>query len=118
MVRDAREILSEHQENIEAFGKADSKRMQSFMGFYEASLETGALDLKTKHLILIAICLYNCCEQCIVEHTQEALQAGASREELIETAFLAGLMGGGPVVACSASILRSAINTFAPDYGK
>ena len=118
MVRDAREILSEHQGNIEACGKTDSKRMQPFMGFYEASMEAGALDLKTKHLILVAIGVYTRCEHSIVEHTQEALQAGASREELIETAFLAGLMGGGPVVACSASILRSAINTFAPDYGK
>lgn len=118
MVRDARETLSEHQENIEAFGKADSKRMQAFVTFVEASLEEGALDLKTKHLIILAISVYTRCEYCIVEHTQEALKAGASREELIETAFLAGLMGGGPTVACCASILRGAIDTFAPDYGK
>jgi len=35
MVRDARETLSEHHENIEAFGKADSKRMQAFLTFVE-----------------------------------------------------------------------------------
>jgi len=83
-----------------------------------SSLEEGAIDLKTKHLIVLAISLYSRCEYCIVEHVQLALEAGASREELAETAFLAGLMGGGPTVACCASILRGAIDTFAPDYGK
>ncbi|MBN2186550.1 MAG: carboxymuconolactone decarboxylase family protein [Dehalococcoidia bacterium] len=118
MIRDARETLSEHIENIEAFSKADSKRWQAFMDFFGASLEPGALDRKTKHLMIVALSACTRCDYCIVEHAQLALAAGATREELVETAFLAGTMTGAPAFAFCASILRTAIDTFAPDYGK
>ena len=118
MASKPKEKVKELMEGIEALGKADSERMQPFMAFVEASLKAGALDSKTKQLILVALSLYARCEHCIAEHIQEALKAGASREELTETAFLSGLMGGGPVIACSATVGQDAINTFASDYGK
>ena len=118
MAKNPRESLNDLQEGLAALGKADSERMQAFGGFIQAALKPGALDLKTKELISLGISLYTFCEYCIVHHTNGALNAGATREELIETAFVAASMGGGPVVAYSATLLKDAINTFAPDYGK
>lgn len=118
MAKDPREMLNELMQGFGAVGKADSQRMQAFMGFLEASEKPGALDGKIKHLISLAIGIYAHCEYCIVYHTDEALKAGATREELVETAFVAGLMGGGPAMAYSSTLLQDAIATFAPDYGK
>jgi len=118
VAKNPREILNDLSGGLEALGKADSQRLQAFAAFRQAVKKPGALDLKTKELIGLAIGLYIHCEYCIVRHTNEALKAGATREELIETAFVTCLMGGGPVVAYSATLLQDAINTFAPDFGK
>jgi AhpD family alkylhydroperoxidase len=112
------EMLSDLEMGTEALGKADSQRMQAFRIFGQAATEPGALDRKTKELIGLALALYSHCDYCIVSHTKKAFEAGANRDEIIETAFVAGLMGGGPIVAYCATLLQDAINTFAPDYGK
>lgn len=118
MAKNPREILNDLSGGLEALGKADSQRLQAFAAFSQAVKKPGALDLKTKELIGLAIGLYTHCEYCIVHHTNGAFKAGATREELIETAFVACSMGGGPTLAYSATLLQDAINTFAPDYGK
>jgi len=118
MAKDPRELLNDLAEGLTTLGKADSQRMQAFNNFIQATTKPGVLDSKTKHLISLAISLYTHCEHCIVAHTNEALEAGATREELIETAFVIVSMGGGPAIAYSATLLVDAINTFAPDYGK
>lgn len=118
MAKNPREIFKDILGGLEALGKTDSQRLQAFMAFSEAAKEPGALDLKTKELIGLAIALYVHCEYCIVHHINGAFKAGATRQELIETAFAACLMGGGPTLAYSATLLQDAINTFAPDYGK
>ncbi len=118
MAKDPRELLNDLEEGRTALGKADSQRMQAFSNFIQTTTNPGAIDSKTKHLIGLAIGLYTHCEYCIAAHTNEALEAGATREELIETAFVAASMGGGPVIGYSATLLVDAINTFAPDYGK
>ena len=118
MVAKAVEKIRELHSGIEALGKEDNERMQSFLVFVQACQKAGALDVKTKQLITVALGLYAQCEACIVEHTEEALKAGATREELLETAFVVVLMGGGPAMAWSATVLRDALDTFAPLAGK
>ena len=118
MAKDPRAILNEFMEGLGAVGEIDSERVQSFLGFMDVVEKPGALDRKTKELISLAISVYAHCEYCIVYHINEALKAGASRGELMEAAFVAGLMGGGPAMAYSCTLLKDAINTFAPDYEK
>jgi AhpD family alkylhydroperoxidase len=49
-----------------------------------------------KELIAIAISISAGCEGCISYHTHNALGAGATRQEILETIGVAILMGGGP----------------------
>ncbi len=56
----------------------------------------GALDVKTKKLIAVAVALCAGCEYCIAIHTKGALDAGATKDELVEAGYVAVLMGGGP----------------------
>ena len=83
MANEAREMLSKLLAGAEALGRVDKERMQAFNTFVETTEKAGALDLKIKELIVVAISLYSRCDGCIVHHTQEALKSGASREELI-----------------------------------
>jgi len=58
--------------------------------------EDGGLPSKTKTLIAIALAIYNGCQWCIAVHTKAALDAGATKDEIIEACYVAVVMGGGP----------------------
>lgn len=71
---------------------------KGFMTMHEASGQKGALDVKQKELIALGIAISIRCEGCISCHVQDALKAGATQEEIVETIGVAILMGGGPSV--------------------
>ena len=75
--------------------------MKAFGALSDAASTTGALDAKTKELIALAIGVANCCDECIAVHLQDALEAGATKQEVVETLGVAIMMGGGPAVMYS-----------------
>ncbi len=66
---------------------------------HATSMKPGALDAKFKELLTVAIGIAIRCEGCIAVHVHDALKAGATREEIMETIGVAIMMGGGPSVA-------------------
>jgi AhpD family alkylhydroperoxidase len=71
---------------------------QAFMKLLRVSERSGALDHKTKELISLALAVAAHCDGCIAVHVAKALQAGATRDEIMESTFVAVLMGGGPAM--------------------
>jgi AhpD family alkylhydroperoxidase len=65
----------------------------------EATMAPGALDVRTKELIALAISAAKGCDGCIAYHARGAAAAGASREEVAETLAVVLLMDGGPATA-------------------
>ena len=118
MAKDPREILSDLQRGYKEFYGAHKECLPAFKKLSEVAMGPGVLDRKTKELIAAAIGLSMRCEYCIVHHVYESLKAGATRDELIETACVTTLMGGGPTVTYSSTLFQDSINTFAPDFGK
>ncbi len=59
----------------------------------------GALDTKTKELILVAIAVAIKCEYCLWNHVPAAAKLGATRQEILEATGAAILMSGGPGAA-------------------
>ena len=59
--------------------------------------EDGALPRKIRELIAVAVACTTQCPYCIEVHAKEAKLAGATREELVVSAFLAAALraGGG-----------------------
>ncbi|MBT8285972.1 MAG: carboxymuconolactone decarboxylase family protein [Flavobacteriaceae bacterium] len=58
----------------------------------------GALDVKTKELLgLIASAVLRC-DDCVKYHLESAQQAGANKEEVMETLGIATLVGGTIVI--------------------
>jgi len=118
MAKNPREILNEFRSGAKMWGEAHPECMPAFIELSKAALKPGALDTKTKELIAAAVGLVVRCDYCIVHHVYEALKAGATRRELIETACVTVLMGGGPAVTYTATLFLDAVDAFAPDFGK
>lgn len=68
----------------------------SFAALHKAAAAEGALSSKVKELMSLAIAITTHCDGCIAFHIHDALKAGATRDEIIETIGVAILMGGGP----------------------
>ncbi|GAA0859374.1 carboxymuconolactone decarboxylase family protein [Aliiglaciecola litoralis] len=88
--------------------------MAGFGQLHAAAVAPAALDTKTKELIALSIGIAVHCNGCIAFHVHDALQAGANRQEILETIGVAILMGGGPsmVYGCEALEALEALNQF------
>jgi AhpD family alkylhydroperoxidase len=70
---------------------------RAFGALMRAVQAGGALDPRTKELILFSLVLLSRCEPCFAIHYQKALDMGISESELDEAAWCAVAMGGAPV---------------------
>lgn len=70
--------------------------MSGFGKLHEQAIADGALTMKTKELIALAIAVAVRCDGCIAYHVHDAMEAGATRADIAETIGVAVLMGGGP----------------------
>ena len=116
MAYNVREMLNSFVGGLENLSATNPENVGAFMGLLGATYEPKALDLKTKELMSVAIGCYNRCEYCIVYHSYKALEAGASKEEIIESAMVAVAFGGGPSMAYSVTLLKDCITEFEADF--
>ena len=93
---DYREYYKHLEEGLTQLGSELSGPMGGFARLHRKALEDGALSGKTKDLIALAISIAVHCEGCIAYHVHDAIEAGATRQELLETVGVTILMGGGP----------------------
>ncbi len=68
--------------------------------------EDGAIPKKYRELIALAVACTTQCPWCIDVHVKNAKNAGASREEVTETAFLAAALRAGAATTHGAMALR------------
>ena len=88
--------LKEVHDIVGKMGEEYPKLAGPFMVFLRRVEEQGALDTKTKELISVALSVACKCKWCIAFHTKNALDAGATKDEIIEACYVAILMAGGP----------------------
>jgi AhpD family alkylhydroperoxidase len=69
--------------------------------FSRATFAAGALDVKTKQLIAVAVAHVTQCPYCIKGHTPKAKRAGATEAEIMEAIWVAAEMRSGGAVAHS-----------------
>jgi AhpD family alkylhydroperoxidase len=96
MNQDYVKLRKQLEEDITKLGSELPGPMSGFARLHRKGVEDAALSRKIKELMAVAISIATGCEGCIVYHTHDAIQAGATREELLETIGVAILMGGGP----------------------
>jgi len=61
----------------------------AFRAFNAAVFRPGALDVKTKELIALAVAHVTQCERCIQGHTRQLRKLGATKSELMEAIWVA-----------------------------
>ncbi len=88
--------------------------MSGFARLHRKAVEDGALSAKVKEMMALAISIAVGCDGCIAYHVHDAVKAGATRQELLETIGVALLMGGGPGSIYAAHAL-DAIDQFIPE---
>lgn len=93
------------KERVAALGEELPSVMGAFGKLQEAATAEGALDAKTKRLVMVGIALAQRCDSCLGVHAAAAVALGATRAELLDVAGAAVLMGGGPVAATAATAL-------------
>jgi AhpD family alkylhydroperoxidase len=82
-----------------------SGAMGGFVRLHHKAVEDGALSHRTKELMALALAVVLRCDGCIAYHAQDAIAAGASRQEIIESIGVAVLMGGAPATVYAAHVL-------------
>ncbi len=84
-----------HLANFEKLAKAAPEAFKSFVAFDQAAFQEGAIPLKFKELIAIAVALTTQCPYCIEIHKDRARSAGATEQELAETILIAAALRAG-----------------------
>ena len=73
--------------------------MSAYSTFRKEVYRDGALSRKTKRLIALAVGLGSGCTRCTIGQTKDAVEAGATRAEVLEAVSVAIVMGGTAVSA-------------------
>ena len=97
-MEDMKVILGEVNNSLQHLSTEYPALMKAFSGFMGAVEKEGTLSHKTKELISIALSVATRCKWCIAFHVKNALDAGATKEEIMEACFVAALMAGGPAL--------------------
>jgi len=119
MMEDAKKFIDGFQGAIKHYYKTDKETLTAFTNLNENALQPGALDRKTKTLMCLAIGIAHGSEYCIVGRAAQAVEAGATREELLETASVGLLMGGSLAFGPILTAFMNAIDVLCPkDSGK
>ncbi len=79
----------------------------AFENFSRAVFADGALPVKTKQLIAVAVAHVTQCPYCIRGHTKLAHRAGASPQEIMEAIWVAAEMRAGGAYAHSTLALHA-----------
>jgi AhpD family alkylhydroperoxidase len=72
--------------------------MKAFWAFDKAAVAEGAIPVKYKELIAVAVALTTQCPYCIDIHANNARRAGATDAELVEAGMVAASLRAGAAV--------------------
>ena len=97
-------------DDLKALGEFKKLAPAEFKGFVEldsiVGRDDGKIPRKYRELIAIAVACTTQCPYCLDVHTKNAKQAGATREEVTEAAFLAAALRAGAAVTHGALALK------------
>lgn len=75
-----------------------TEAMKAFVAFDKAALAAGAIPVKYKELMAIAVALTTQCPYCIETHSNKAREVGASDQEIAEVVMIAAALRAGAAV--------------------
>jgi len=88
------------------FGELAPEGFKGFVALDEAAFGEGAIPLKYKELMAVAIALTTQCAYCLEVHGKKARKAGATDQELAETTIIAAALRAGAAMTHGTHVLE------------
>ena len=107
MSNTAENPLVQWKEDFQKLRTAAPDVARAFGGLHVAMMKPGNLSTREKELIALAVGMTQGCTDCIWLHAEGSLKAGATREQVLEAAGVAVMMGGGPAFVHMPDVLKA-----------
>mgnify|MGYP000532060111 CR=1 FL=1 len=98
MQYDPKKTLDEFDSLMRDIAKAIPEQYKAFINEKQAFTKMGKVDEKTKWLLILISSVTQKCPVCIPRAVKHCLDAGWSREEMLEACMTAVLVGGSSVM--------------------
>ena len=80
---------------------------EGFTGMFSKTMAAGTITVLEKELIALAIAVSAKCPPCIRMHVKKCFSAGATKQQILEAAGVAVMMGGGPAFMHIAEVMEA-----------
>lgn len=87
-----------HIKKLKKFGELAPAAWKGFVEFDKAAMAEGAISVKNKELIAIAVAMTTQCPYCIEIHQKRAKAAGCTDTELAEAVMVAAALRAGGAI--------------------
>jgi len=105
MMMDWNGYLKDLLNTIGKLAELSPDTVRGYRTLSDAGKKTNHLDEKTRQLIALAVAVTTRCDGCITVHTDAAITAGASKEEIAEALGVAVALNSGAALVYSARVL-------------
>lgn len=99
-------IIEDRERSHEFLLNRHSKAYNSFLELEKHAYSTNKLERKYKELIALGISIIQNCESCMEWHIHQALEFGASFDEIFEAVDVGIEMGGGPATVSTRFVIK------------
>ncbi|MBS0471557.1 MAG: carboxymuconolactone decarboxylase family protein [Proteobacteria bacterium] len=110
-MRDWREYKGQITGAVREIGTSDPELVKAYAQFHHATSASKHLDTKTRELIALAVAVTLRCDGCINAHSEAAVRAGATKDEVTEALGVAVMVNAGATMVYSAHVV-DAFNTY------
>jgi len=107
MMQDWNAYRDSLMEQINDYATQSPDVMRGLMTINNAAAKTGKLDPKVHELIALAVAVTTRCDGCIAVHVQNAVQFGATKEEISEAMGVAVALNAGAALVYSSRALEA-----------
>jgi AhpD family alkylhydroperoxidase len=91
---------------LKRLDKSSPEAMKAFWAFDRAAFAPGAIDVRSKQLMAVAVALTTQCPYCIELHVKSARNEGATDEMLSEAAVIAAAMRAGGAITHASHLFK------------
>ena len=97
----------ENLTKIKKLNELAPEAMKAFWAFDKAAVAKGAIPVKYKELIAVAVAVTTQCPYCIDIHASNARKAGATEAELTEATIVAAALRAGGAITHATHVLSN-----------
>jgi AhpD family alkylhydroperoxidase len=96
-----------HLPKLKAIEANAPEGMKAFWAFDKAAMAAGAIPVKYKELMALAVALTTQCPYCIEIHSDKARAAGASAQEISEAVLVAAALRAGAAITHGSHAMKT-----------